>query len=194
MRALVLAAIFAAATAPMIRAGTGCAAPNAAASTQLSSKELGFSYRLPSDWTVEDTRPSVAQAQQQAAKNAQSDSEIRAVGCMEAPFKARHGNGASSVVIVAPALRLLRTALHRRRSSRVCRDHGRGPEEGLEDQRSCFWHLLARRAQPCGLSGHRAACWSGQSREEAGTCVLHAEERRRMLDGFCGERGGPENV
>jgi hypothetical protein len=100
MRALVLATILAAGTAPMIAQGPAIA-PKTAAERQLSSKELGFSYSLPADWTVEDTRPSVAQAQQQAAKNAQSDSEIRAVGCMEAPFKARHSNGASSVVIVA---------------------------------------------------------------------------------------------
>jgi hypothetical protein len=105
MRALVVAAILAASTLPIgsqesaTAAEQGAAKP--AAAQQLSSSELGFSYSLPADWTVEDTRPSVAQAQQQAASNAQSDSEIRAVGCMEAPFKARHGNGASSVVIVA---------------------------------------------------------------------------------------------
>jgi hypothetical protein len=97
MRALVIAAILAGGSAPMI--AQGAAMP--AAGQQLVSKELGFSFSLPADWTVEDMRASVGQAQIQASKNAQSDSEMRAVGCMEAPFKAQHGNGASSVVIVA---------------------------------------------------------------------------------------------
>ncbi len=97
MRALVIAAILAAGTAPMVPQGT----TTLGAAQQLASKELGFSYSVPADWTVEDTRPTVGQAQQEAARNAQSDSEMRAVGCMEAPFKARHSSGASSVVIVA---------------------------------------------------------------------------------------------
>ena len=110
MRALVIAAVLASGIVPMRAqvpagaAGQGAAGQGAAkpaAAQQLHSSELGFSYSLPADWTVEDTRPTVAQAQQQAAQNAQSDSEMRAVGCMEAPFKARHSNGASSVVIVA---------------------------------------------------------------------------------------------
>ncbi len=107
MRALLAATVVAAilATGP---AQTCAQAPAAATkkgaanpTQQLGSDELGFSYSLPADWTVEDTRPSVPKAQQQAAVNAQSDSEMRAVNCMEAPFKARHSNGASSVVIVA---------------------------------------------------------------------------------------------
>jgi hypothetical protein len=97
MRALLIAAILAAGTAPLLAQGP--ATP--AAGQQLVSKELGFSFSLPGDWTVEDTQAQVPKAQQQAAKNAQSDSEMRAVGCMEAPFKAQHGKGASSVVIVA---------------------------------------------------------------------------------------------
>lgn len=105
MRALFVIAVLAAGTVPMQAQGpAGAAVPGApkpSAPQQLRSTELGFSYSLPADWTVDDARPTVGQAQIQASKNAQSDSEMRAVGCMEAPFKAQHGNGASSVVIVA---------------------------------------------------------------------------------------------
>jgi hypothetical protein len=67
----------------------------------MSSAALGFAYSLPADWTVEDMQQMASQVQQQAAKGAQSDAEIRAVGCMEAPFRAHHGTGGSTVAIVA---------------------------------------------------------------------------------------------
>jgi hypothetical protein len=98
MRALIPAIVVAACVAPLLGQAP---ATKAAAPQQMSSTSLGFSYNLPSDWTVEDMQETARQVQQQAAQSAQNDAEMRAVGCMEAPFKAHHGNGGSTVAIVA---------------------------------------------------------------------------------------------
>jgi hypothetical protein len=64
------------------------------------TSELGFSYSLPSDWNIVDTRPMLPVIQQQAAKSATSEVEKKGVSCVQVPFKATHGDPASSVVVV----------------------------------------------------------------------------------------------
>jgi len=68
----------------------------------MSSASLGFNYTLPSDWIVEDMQETARQVQQQAAQSAQNDAEMRAVGCMEAPFKAHHGIGSTVAIVALP--------------------------------------------------------------------------------------------
>ncbi|WP_348263973.1 hypothetical protein P8935_05435 [Telmatobacter sp. DSM 110680] len=63
------------------------------------TSELGFSYALPADWEIIDTKPMLPVVQQQAEKKATSEKEKTALSCIQLPFKATRGD--SSVVIVA---------------------------------------------------------------------------------------------
>ena len=67
------------------------------------TSELGFSYSLPSDWEIVDTKPMLPVVHQQTAKNAASEGEKQALECVQVPFKATHGDPASSIVVVTLA-------------------------------------------------------------------------------------------
>jgi hypothetical protein len=102
MRALIPAIVVAACVARLLaQAPAQAPATKATAAQRMSSTRLGFNYSLPADWTVDDMQETAAQVQQQAASSAQNDAEMRAVGCMESPFRAHHGKGGSTVAIVA---------------------------------------------------------------------------------------------
>lgn len=55
---------------------------------------------MPSDWEVQDTAPMLPVVQQQAAKDVTQEQAKKAVGCVQLPLKATHGNPPSNVVVV----------------------------------------------------------------------------------------------
>jgi hypothetical protein len=97
-------------SAASIAAQTPAAAPakgdlpakaDASPTPQAHTSELGFSYSVPSDWEVVDTKPSLPVVQQQVEKNATSEAEKRGINCVQIALTARHGSPASVVVVVA---------------------------------------------------------------------------------------------
>jgi hypothetical protein len=72
---------------------SGAAAPHPYAS------ELGFSYDLPSDWQVIDTRGNLPQAREQAAQTATTEQAKKGLACVQMGLSARQG--ASVIVDVA---------------------------------------------------------------------------------------------
>jgi hypothetical protein len=76
--------------------------PEAAPATpQVHTSEPGFSYSVPSDWEVVDTRPSAPVVRHQVEKDATSEAERRGIHCVQIALTARHGSPASVVVVVA---------------------------------------------------------------------------------------------
>lgn len=65
------------------------------------ASDIGFTYAIPSDWEVVDTRPSLPAVQQEVAKTAKSDEEKKGIDCVQIALTARHGDPASVVVVVA---------------------------------------------------------------------------------------------
>ena len=72
-----------------------------APATQTHTSEVGFSYSLPADWEVVDTKPTLPQVQQEVAKTAKSEEEKKNIVCVQVALTARHGDPASVVVVVA---------------------------------------------------------------------------------------------
>ena len=72
---------------------SGAAAPHPYAS------ELGFSYDLPRDWQVIDTRGNLPQAREQAAQTATTEQAKKGLACVQMGLSARQG--ASVIVDVA---------------------------------------------------------------------------------------------
>lgn len=68
--------------------------------TQLHSHAVGFTYTLPADWQIADTKASAA-AQAQMAQNAKSDEEKKGLACIQLALNAWHGDPPSAVVILA---------------------------------------------------------------------------------------------
>jgi hypothetical protein len=69
--------------------------------SQSHVSDLGFSYSMPKDWEVVDTRSALSTAKSQADKGANSDAEKKGIACVQAALTARHGDPASVVVVVA---------------------------------------------------------------------------------------------
>jgi hypothetical protein len=107
MKALSFAALLVLSSAPLVAQTPAAAvpaapaAPAAAPATQTHSSAIGFSYSIPADWQVVDTKPSLPAVQQQAVKDATTDEEKKGIACVEIPLTARHGTPASVIVAVA---------------------------------------------------------------------------------------------
>jgi hypothetical protein len=76
-------------------------APASAQATQTHASDLGFTYTIPADWQVVDTKPSLPVVQQQVTKSATSEDEKKGISCVQIALTARHGDPASVVVVVA---------------------------------------------------------------------------------------------
>lgn len=63
------------------------------------TSDLGFSYSLPSDWVVVDTKPMLPSVLQQAARSYGNEAE-KLVACVQLPLTARHGDPPSAIVAV----------------------------------------------------------------------------------------------
>jgi hypothetical protein len=70
--------------------------PSPAVAPHSYSSELGFSYELPGDWDLVDTKANMAQAKQQAAEKAGSEQERKGLACVQMGLTTRH---ASSVIV-----------------------------------------------------------------------------------------------
>ena len=68
---------------------------------QTHTSAVGFSYTLPADWEVVDTKPTLPQVQQEVAKTAKSEDEKKGIACVEVALTARHGDRGSVIVVVA---------------------------------------------------------------------------------------------
>jgi hypothetical protein len=63
------------------------------------SGDLGFSYSIPSDWEVVDTRSMLPVALQQAARDYGNEA-AKMAACVQLPLTAHHGNPASAIAVV----------------------------------------------------------------------------------------------
>jgi len=100
MKALYCAALFVLSSAPLL-AQAPAAGPAATPASQTHSSAIGFSYSIPADWEVVDTKPSLPVVQQQVTKDATTDEEKKGIACEEIALTARHGTPASVIVAVA---------------------------------------------------------------------------------------------
>jgi len=76
-------------------------APASAPAPQVHTSDIGFSYSVPADWEVVDTKPALPAVQQEVGKTATSADEKKGIACAQVPLTARHGNPASVIVVVA---------------------------------------------------------------------------------------------
>jgi len=65
------------------------------------SGDLGFSYRVPSDWEVLGTPPTMAQAKSEASQNAGTEEEKKGLACLEPVLTARDSKSGSVLSVQA---------------------------------------------------------------------------------------------
>ncbi|MGP8271735.1 MAG: hypothetical protein ACLQLH_16855 [Terracidiphilus sp.] len=65
------------------------------------TSDIGFSYSIPADWEVVDTKPTLPAVQAEVAKTAKNEDEKKGIGCVQVALTARHGDPSSVVVVVA---------------------------------------------------------------------------------------------
>jgi hypothetical protein len=75
--------------------------PASAPAAQAHASGLGFSYSLPSDWDVVDTKPTLPAVRQKVENEAASEDEKKGAACAQVALTAKHGDPASVVVVVA---------------------------------------------------------------------------------------------
>lgn len=72
-----------------------------AAPDQVQTSDIGFSYSVPSDWTIQITPAQVAAAREKAAQQATSADEKKGANCTQVELAARHGSPSSVIVVVS---------------------------------------------------------------------------------------------
>jgi hypothetical protein len=95
MKPCLLPALLVLCGAPLL-AQSPASAPGATTHTS----DIGFTYSLPSDWEVVDTKPMLPAVQQEVTKTATSEDEKKGAACAQVALTARHGDPASVVVVV----------------------------------------------------------------------------------------------
>ena len=100
MKTLLTLAFLFPCTLSLARGQSSVASP-APAPSDAHASELGFSYSMPRDWEVIDSKASLPVAKQQASEKANSEEEKKGLACVEIELTARHGQPASVVVEVA---------------------------------------------------------------------------------------------
>jgi len=96
---LILCAATLAAQAPATPAAAPIPPPPPPPAAQANTNDLGFSYSLPSDWTVVDTKPMLPVAVQQAARDYGNEA-AKMAACLQLPLTARHGDPPSAIAVV----------------------------------------------------------------------------------------------
>lgn len=96
MMTRLFAAVFVLSSAPLL-----AQAPASAPAAQPHSSEIGFSYSIPADWEVVDTKLTLPEVRQKVENEATSEDEKRGAACAQVALTARHGAPASVVVVVA---------------------------------------------------------------------------------------------
>jgi hypothetical protein len=66
---------------------------------QAHTSDLGYSYTLPPDWDVVDTKPMLPNVLQQAARDYGNEA-AKMAACVQLPLTARHGDPPSAIAIV----------------------------------------------------------------------------------------------
>jgi hypothetical protein len=66
---------------------------------QAHTSDLGFSYNIPPDWDVVDTKPMLPSVLQQAARNYGNEA-AKLAACVQLPLTAHHGNPSSAIAVV----------------------------------------------------------------------------------------------
>jgi len=65
------------------------------------SSDIGFTYTLPADWEVGDTKPTLPVVQQQVANEATGEDVKKGIGCVQVVLAARHGVPPTVVTVAA---------------------------------------------------------------------------------------------
>jgi hypothetical protein len=68
---------------------------------QTHTSDFGYSYSLPLDWEVVDTKPMVPVIKQQEIEKVTSEGEKKGIACSQFDLMAKYGNPASVIVVVA---------------------------------------------------------------------------------------------
>jgi hypothetical protein len=76
-------------------------APAAAPAPQIHTSDIGFTYSIPADWEVVDTKLMLPEVRQKVENEATSEDEKKGADCAQVALTARHGAPASVVVVVA---------------------------------------------------------------------------------------------
>jgi hypothetical protein len=66
---------------------------------QSHTSDLGFSYNIPPDWDVVDTKPMLPSVLQQAARDYGNEA-AKMAACVQLPLTAHHGNPPSAIAVV----------------------------------------------------------------------------------------------
>jgi hypothetical protein len=120
MKVHFFAAIFALGAAPLVAQ---------APAPQVHTSDIGFSYSLPADWEVVDTKPILPAVQQDVGKTATSEAEKKGVTCTQVALTARHGTPSSVIVVVA----LPYDCFGQTMTEKDLPDFGSGASEGLKN-------------------------------------------------------------
>jgi len=145
------------------------------------SDPLGFSYAIPTDWQVVDSKPTLPETREKATLSPSSQNEKKGAACSQLGLTARHGDPGSVIVQVA----LPFDCFGRHLTQDDLPGFGAGAQEGIKhnfvfgDPRVATYtlgthHLWAERAQgtpggqpdkhytieiSCALLGKAAVCW-----------------------------------
>ena len=96
---LILCAVPLAAQAPATPDIAPIPPPPPPAEAQSHASDLGFSYSIPPDWEVVDTKPMLPSVLQQAAREYGNEA-AKMAACLQLPLTAHHGNPPSAIAVV----------------------------------------------------------------------------------------------
>jgi hypothetical protein len=164
---------------------------------------LGFSYAIPADWEVSDSKPTLPDAKEKTTLSPSSENEKMGLACTQLGLTARHGDPGSVIVQVA----LPFNCFGRQLTREDIPGFGAGAAEGIKQnfdfsnpQVSSYMlgahHLWAERAQgtlkgqpdkhytieiSCALLSRAAVCWMTMAADPASLAVF--ENGAVTLDG-----------
>ncbi len=99
-----------------------------APAAQVQTSDIGFSYSIPADWEVIDTKPTLPAVRQKVENEAASEDERKGAACAQVALTARHGAPASVVVVVA----LPYACFGQQMTDKDLPDFGSGASKGLK--------------------------------------------------------------
>jgi len=174
-----------------------------APATETYSDPLGFSYAIPADWQVVDSKPTLPDVKEQATMSPSSQNEKKGAACSQLGLTARHGDPGSVIVQIA----LPFDCFGRQLTQDDIPGFGAGAQEGIKQnfefsnpQVATYMlgthHLWAERAQGtamgqpgkhytieigCALLSKAAVCWMTMAADPASLAVF--ENGAVTLDG-----------
>ena len=190
-----LAAVLLTLACSQLPAQAPAAVPGAPASHTYSDP-LGFSYAIPADWQVMDSKPTLPDVKEEATMSPSSQNEKKGAACSQLGLTARHGDPGSVIVQVA----LPFDCFGRQLTQDDIPGFGAGATEGLKHnfefsnpQATTYMlgthHLWAERAQgtptgqpdrhytieiSCALLSRVAVCWTTMAADAASLAVFES--------------------